>query len=96
MNQHLCLQLVWPAARTFGERVAALRIFLESLVHNLRLPGDHNIASFVHWALLTNRYAHIGPDPDPQGTCSRVVDGCLLAAVCSCWFIRSFFHARVP
>jgi len=45
------------------ERVAALRLFLESLTENLNMGEAGNIAAFVDFALLDSRYKHIGQNP---------------------------------
>lgn len=53
----LPIKASWPLTK----RVGALRLLIESLVTSLELNnGDVTAAEFIHWALLDNRYKHVG------------------------------------
>lgn len=52
---------------------AALRLFLESLFDNLDL--GMNVASFLHWTLLENRYRHIATDERDTERWCIIVEG---------------------
>eukprot|EP00041_Stephanoeca_diplocostata_P028357 m.801696 g.801696 ORF g.801696 m.801696 type:complete len:202 (-) comp23361_c1_seq3:168-773(-) len=56
-NAPLPIKASWPSTK----RVGALRLLLESLVTSLELNnGDVTAAEFIHWALLENRFKHVG------------------------------------
>lgn len=63
-------------------KVAALRMLLESLVSSLKLPDEMNLAAFVHWTLVENRYLNVDPPatakPHTEYCWERELEGDLL------------------